>query len=473
MKKTLEREVKLHAEREFELPELGGERLDPRLFVSTYYDTPSHRLAPHGVTLRHRVENGKGLWQLKLPRGAARLELELDGGPAEVPEAMRTLLVAYLRGTDPVPVARLRTRRVTVRVGGAEVVHDSVDVLDDRRVERSFDELEVELLEGDEHVLRRLERALRRAGAGKPESRPKLFQALDLEYRPDDEPPPNDASPAEVLRAQLRIQLARILAHDPGARTGDDPEDVHQLRVATRRLRAFLRAARELVDSEWADDVRARAAVVTDALGAVRDLDVLLEQIRVDVAELPPAERRDARPLLRALQRERTAARRRLLATLRSDAYFDLLDTLEAGPPQHEATGADPTLHGLWEREFRRLRRAMAPLGDDSPAEELHASRLKVKRARYAAELGDVALGKAGAEFVRRSKTLQDVLGEHQDATVAEERLRALAASVPAEAAFVAGRLVEREAARRRAAREAWPEAWKALRKAGAALAKA
>jgi CHAD domain-containing protein len=257
------------------------------------------------------------------------------------------------------------------------------------------------------------------------------------------------------------------------ARTGDDPEDVHQMRVATRRLRAFLRDARGLVDAEWADDVRARASVVADALGAVRDLDVLLERVRADLDGLDPADRRDARPLLRALQRERTSARRRLLATLRSDDYFRLLDTLEAGPPQHEATADDPTLHALWRREFRKLERALKPLDEESPAEELHAARLKVKRARYAAELGETVLGDGGAAFVRRSKALQDVLGEHQDATVAEERLRTLTASAPAEAAFVAGRLVEREEARRRAARAAWPDAWKRLRKAGSALAKA
>jgi CHAD domain-containing protein len=473
VKRTLEREVKLHADPAFELPELGGERLDPRTFVSTYYDTPTHRLAPHGVTLRHRVENGKGCWQLKLPRGAARLELELEGGPARVPDEIKALLAAYLRGVDPVPVARLRTRREAIRIDGAEVVHDSVDVLENRRVERSFDELEVELLEGDENVLRRLERALRRAGAGEPESRPKLFQALDLEYRPDDEPAPHDASPAEVVRAQVRIQLARMLAHDPGTRTGDDPEDVHQMRVATRRLRASLRAARGLVQEGWAEDVRVRAGTLGATLGAVRDLDVLIERLRDDLAGLDPAERRDGRPLLRTLQRERTSARRRLLAALSHRSYFDLLDVLELGPPQHEAARDDPTLAGLWSREHRRLEKAMRPLGRDSSDEELHAARLKVKRARHAAELGAPALGKGGRRYVDGAKELQDVLGEHQDSLVAEERLRRLAATAPAEAAFVAGRLVERERRRRREARAAWPGAWKRLRKAGSALADA
>ncbi len=70
IRETREREVKLRAGEDFTLPELGGEAIEPRLFVSTYHDTLDHRLARRGVTLRYRVENGKGLWQLKLRSGA-------------------------------------------------------------------------------------------------------------------------------------------------------------------------------------------------------------------------------------------------------------------------------------------------------------------------------------------------------------------------------------------------------------------
>ena len=79
---------------------------------------------------------------------------------------------------------------------------------------------------------------------------------------------------------------------------------------------------------------------------------------------------------------------------------------------------------------------------------------------RYVAELaGD-------SKVVTRAKQLQDVLGEHQDAVVAGERLRALAARGDATLAFAAGRIAEREEARRREARKRWPSAWRALRKA-------
>src|SRR5262245_5316011 len=120
VRETLERELKFGVEGAFRLPDLPGEPLDPRLFTSTYFDTADLRLARVGATLRRRVENGEGLWQLKLPRGAARAELELPGGPTSPPPEVLDLLVAHLRGADLEPIARLRTRRAGVRVRGIE-----------------------------------------------------------------------------------------------------------------------------------------------------------------------------------------------------------------------------------------------------------------------------------------------------------------------------------------------------------------
>jgi len=452
MRETLEREVKLRAGEAFELPELGGEAIEPRLFVSTYHDTTDHRLAQHGVTLRHRVENGKGLWQLKLPRGIARLELENEGGPLAPPETMLALLPAYLRGRPLVPVARLRTRRTGVRAQGAEIVHDSVAVLDNQRVSRRFEELEVELLEGDEKALRRIEKALRVAGAGDGERRPKVFQALDLEYEREPVPPAKDASAGEVLRAQLALQYERLLAHDPGTRLGTDPEDLHQFRVATRRLRAFLRAGRELLDPDWTGLLREELRWLGGALGPVRDLDVLIEHLITEVETLGP-DRGAGRKLLTLLERERRAARKKLRAALSSARYFDLLGSLERPEP---VVAAGVTLEQIQAAEHRKLRMAVWALTDESPDSELHEVRTKAKRARYAAELaGD-------GPYVKAAKVLQDVLGEHQDAVVAAGRLRELVARAP-ESSVAAGRLLEREQQRSLERRAEWPRAWKKL----------
>ncbi|HYM64458.1 MAG TPA: CHAD domain-containing protein, partial [Gaiellaceae bacterium] len=288
---TIEREVKLAAPDGFELPDLGGEPLEPRVFTSTYYDTSDHRLARAGITLRRRVERGKGLWQLKLPEGTARRELEQPGGPGGLPREFAQLLVALAHGRELSPIAKLRTRRAGFRVadngnGKADVVLDSVAIMDARRVVGRFTELEVELVEGDEHALEAISRALKRAGAGKGERRPKVFRVLGLSD--DDTAAPADD--AAALRAMLGRQHEQILANDPGVRLGDDPEAVHRLRVATRRLRAVLRAAAPLLEREKSEPLRAELAWLADVLGPVRDLDVLGEYLRTEIRGLEPTD---------------------------------------------------------------------------------------------------------------------------------------------------------------------------------------
>ena len=78
MRENVERELKLVPGEGFELPALGTE-LPPRAFVSSYFDTPDRRLARRGITFRHRLEDGTGLWQLKLPSDVSRIELEVPG----------------------------------------------------------------------------------------------------------------------------------------------------------------------------------------------------------------------------------------------------------------------------------------------------------------------------------------------------------------------------------------------------------
>jgi CHAD domain-containing protein len=454
IKETVEREVKLQAGDTFRLPELGGEAIEPRLFVSTYHDTADHRLARRGITLRHRVENGNGLWQLKLPHGGARLELEAPGAPAEPPAEVRSLLAGHLRGLPLLPIARLRTRREGIRADGAEIVHDTVAVLDHQRVMRSFEELEVELLDGDEKTLRRLEKALRRAGAADGESRPKVFQALDLDFQAEPVESADDGSASGILRVRLREQAEQLLAHDPGTRLGTDPEELHQLRVATRRLRAFLRAGSDLLDPETAEPLRGELRWLGTVLGPVRDFDVLIEHLAGELSSLAGDEAEGGK-LVRTLGRSRRSARRRLLAALDSQRYFALLDALE----RPFATVADePSLDEIHAAEHKRLRKAANALTPDSPDEELHAVRIKVKRARYAAEL------EGNKPYVQAAKRLQDVLGEHQDAVVAIKQLRELAGRMP-DTALAAGRLIEREEERARRNRVAWKASWKRLAK--------
>src|SRR5690348_15048013 len=130
MRATSEYERKLDAPAGFRLPPLGGRPLEARVFTSIYYDVPGGALAGAGITLRRRIERGRSLWQLKLPAGDARLELEFDGGPKKPPEDLADLLRVYLRHGPLDRVAELRTRRrgeLVARDGTtAEVTVDEV-----------------------------------------------------------------------------------------------------------------------------------------------------------------------------------------------------------------------------------------------------------------------------------------------------------------------------------------------------------
>jgi CHAD domain-containing protein len=474
VKQTLERELKLDVEPGFRLPRLPGQPLAPRVFVSRYVDTPDHRLARHGVTLRCRTERRRPLWQAKLPRRGGRVELEASGVPSRVPDELRRLLRVYTGEADLVPIATLRTRRtgVLVRERGrpvAEVVVDSVAMLEGRKVKRRFREVEVELVgTGDDEVLQRLGAQLRESGAVDSEGTPKVFRALGLDFSVDLKPPDPSAPPLDRVLAMLRTQLEAIRAHDPGTRVGEDPEELHQMRVATRRLRAILRAAGSMFVQKPIEALREELAWLGTALGAQRDLDVMEDHLRSQVATLDPQDRGAGQRLLRALGKARLRAREELLAALDNARYFALLDRTEetiAEPPV-----ADPALAlvDIAAAAFKKLRKTVKGLPETPTDAELHAVRIKAKRARYAAELVVADVGRPAERFVDRVKELQDILGDHQDGVVADARLRELARDARGpRTGFVAGLLVERQRARREAARAAFAESWPDVLKKG------
>jgi CHAD domain-containing protein len=458
---TTEHERKLEAPSGFELPDLGGEPLEPRVFTSVYHDTAERSLARAGITLRRRTERGKSVWQLKLPvngsANGARLELEEPGGPAGPPDKLRGLLRAHERRGPVTAVAELRTRRhgslVTRAHATAEVTIDEVAVMDAQRVAGGFVELEVELREGKPSGLRQIARALERAGAQETDQKPKLFRVLDLEPRP------TAKTPFEALRARLRAQLDAVLANDPGTRLGTDPESLHDMRVAVRRARALLRAGAPLIETDM-QMLALELKWIGGILGDVRDLDVLLARLRAEATSLDPGDRKAAGRLLRSLEQQRTRARRTMLKALDGRRYANLLDRFDDALEELAPAAGEVTLDTLAKRELKGLRRAVRAAGEEPADDVLHDLRKRGKRARYAYEL-------AGADaVVKRAKAFQDVLGEHQDSTVAEERLRTLSHDAPPDQALAAGRLVERERELRARARASWRAVWRRLERA-------
>jgi CHAD domain-containing protein len=273
-----------------------------------------------------------------------------------------------------------------------------------------------------------------------------------------------------VIRNALAASVARLVAHDPGVRLGDDPEDVHQARVATRRLRSDLRTFRDLLDADWTQSLRHDLKGVGHELGAVRDTEVLLDRLRAHVERLPTADQPAARKIVQRLLRRWDEARSELLDALGSVRYAELLDRLvEAARepallPDADAEAAD-VLPPLVREPWEQLRTTVDELPDDPSDEQLHEVRIEAKRCRYAAEAVAPAIGKRARGFAKAIADLQDVLGEHQDAVVAEAWLREQASTATGREVFVAGQLASFERLEIDRTRAAWGEVWRSASK--------
>ncbi len=420
---------------------------------------------------------------MKLPVSAddalVRSEIHFGGDPGDPPESALDLVRALARREPVALVARLNTvrHRVVLRDADgtqlAELVDDEVSVLDGARLVARFRELEVEFAEeAPPELVTRVADRLRAAGAGEPEQIPKIVRALGPRALdpPDLVPPPAldfASTPLEVLRAAVARSTARLVSHDPGVRTGDDTEAVHQARVATRRLRSDLKTFHKVVDPAWDGALRDELKWLGSLLGTVRDDDVLLERLEHRLTELPAGDLDAGKRLLESLRDHRARARTELLVAMRSERYLTLLDQLFAAarviPSSGDGTDLDLELGDLVRKPWKKLRNAVRNLGDDPPDEALHAVRIRAKRCRYAAEAVAPAVGKDAKRFAAAVEGVQEILGEHQDAVVAGQWLRTHAADGGGrvECAFVAGELAALEDVAAIRSREQWPDAWK------------
>jgi CHAD domain-containing protein len=274
-------------------------------------------------------------------------------------------------------------------------------------------------------------------------------------------------SAVEALQTMLGAQLDELRRLGPRVLASDDDDAVHDMRVAVRRARSVLRTTRRLLEATWVQAVRTELAWIGGELGAVRDLDVLSERLAADARTLSGGDAAVSGTLLRPLSAEHASRRAHLLESLQSRRYERLLETLAAGVAEPPIRNRDVPVQNVAAREFKKLRKKGRLTHGLSNA-ALHKRRIRVKRARYAAELAAAARGDKANSFIAAAKLVQDVLGEHQDAVVARRKLRQLARSArQRDASLVAGRLIERQEQRMRTAREELPAAWKRLEKRG------
>src|SRR3954454_18352208 len=388
----------------------------------------------------------------------ARPELRFEGTPRHPPAEALDLLRAYTRRTPLKVIARLRTLRLTVELRDAageklaELVDDEVSVIDGHGVAGRFRELEIELAEGaagdGDALLAADDARLEAEGATVAEPTPKLVRAVGpraLEPPEDDPPEVGESVRAgELVTAALARSVVRFMRHDPGAVLGEDPEDVHQVRVALRRLRSDLRTFGPLVEDERRDHLRGEASWLGGLLGDVRDADVLHDALSREADALSPRDGEALRAMIGRLEAMRSRARARLLEARRSERFLDLCEEMVEAvrSPALTELARDPAgvvLPPLLGRPWRRIRRTAERLDADSPDAELHELRILAKRLRYASEAVAPAGGKRARRLARGAARLQDVLGVHQDATIAQAWLREAAEAATPAGAFAAG----------------------------------
>ncbi len=420
----------------------------PHHHVDVYLDDELGSLRAARIGLRLRTRDGAA--RIESKAGAdpvdglfVRRELAADWPAAEPPRTARDLPPALRDQTEPFVLdrplretVRLATRRDTRRIEAAgdepcELVIDEVEATAGAR-RASFHEVEIEF-GGDDADSRQLAAALQQAlplvaaTDDKPDHAARLLGLAANDDAPVDRA--TAGSVADVVAGLLAQHLAAMRLAEVGVRADDSAEDLHRMRVASRRLRSVVRAFRDL----WPDEVAARLlAALADGsreLAAVRDFDVLLASLPEASARLPAALRGAAEQVVAWIRGEGAAARVALQAALRSDDRLrrqagverDLAALDRSTPHNHAPVAEDAPLRIA--RAATRVRKLLRALPPDLPLGPLHELRIASKRLRYVAEqfadLPGIDVGKA----LDRLATLQQATGDVCDRDAAAARL--------------------------------------------------
>jgi len=431
-----------------------------RVLSDLYLDSADHWLWRAGLGLRLRARDRAPTLTLKAargPEGAAVLERpELEEpvrkAPAQFPcPPPGTRIAAWIRHVagplDLLPVARLTVRRCEsdlVLPGGHRATLCADAVLAEAAGHRvRFWEVEIES-QGQGGDLERFARRLSEMSGWPIVVESKLERALALA----DVPPPAleetglDVRPADACsEAALRVirrHWNRYVWNEPGTRAGLDPEALHDMRVATRRLRAAWPVFRPCLPAA-AEAGFEGLRWIARSMGRVRDLDVQIASLREAGRAVHPRHWPAVEGLASRMERHREVARKALLRALGSrrhrtmTADFDRL--LAAGP--HGPGGpcaAEPVARiagGVLRARSRKVFRSLRRVGPATPDDDLHDLRILIKKLRYAIEFFGPVLGKAARKVVSRLAGVQDLLGAHQDAAVMCDLLALAAAARP------------------------------------------
>src|ERR1035437_5271880 len=246
---------------------------------------------------------------------------------------------------------------------------------------------------------------------------------------------PEDSMPCAASNV-LSLHFERLRRREAGTRTGADMEDLHDMRAAARRMRAAWRVFDGAFKGGKTKKIRRHLETLADRLGAVRDLDVLIESLESYQAAREEAERPGLEPLLSVWRRQRQHARTQLIGELDSDRYASFVkemdEFLDAGAHAAAAVGTPTAPHRVRDRAASRIWaayevvRAYEVVLPWAGNETLHDLRISTKWLRYTLEFFGETLGPDGPKLLMRASALQEHLGWLHDADVAAKLARDL-----------------------------------------------
>jgi inorganic triphosphatase YgiF len=449
----------------------GAGRSHTRALRNTYYDTPHLTLHERGLALRVREAGHRFVQTVKAGGGASGLFKRREwqqtvAGPkpdlARIDDVvLRELLGDAVARLAPVFTAEVRRVTRTIQRGDAVRVEVAIDegTVVTPKGSVPICEIEFELKNGSPDALYELALALNEVAPLHLETKSKSDRGYALL---SDSEPAWSRAPALALEANttgidafetiLRHHLAHLLANEPAARDGSDPEGVHQVRVALRRLRSVLVLFRPVLPPEAAQRLGEELRWLAGETGPARDLDVFLLELLRPVRKAMPEES-DLESLESRAGAARIGAYERVRAAFDTGRYTALL--LEVGrlaetrgwlgglAPEMlarlEAPARDfaSVLLAERHRKAKKRGRGFAKLS----VEDRHRLRIGLKKLRYAADsFRSLYEGDATAAYMKRLSRLQDVLGHLNDIDIAGRLVETFAREASAEEAAAVAR---------------------------------
>ena len=428
----------------------------PKRLVDVYVDTEDWRMGRAGYVLRVRRRARRletTLKDLSTATKGLRRRLEvtqplpasgLSGLDRAGEVGWRVEALAGARALNQVLEVRTRRRPFDLAIHGERVgelaLDDTVIAIGHERRRLRLTRVEVEVQPAWVDAMQPFVERLRRECGLQPATLSKfeaglMAAGIGIPGPPDLGPVgvSPDSTLGELSYRVLRKEASAMLAHVPGTRLGEDIESLHQMRVATRRMRAGMDMFASVLPVR-AGRLRAELGWLAALLGEVRDLDIQLGRFDDWTEEMPGDHREALDELADLLAGHRVQARRALLEALDSRRYERLVSGLVAmlvqGPSSRSTTGRAPavtTMPELIEERHRAARKAARRAKRTGAATDYHRLRIRCKRLRYALEFASGLYDGELKGFVRQMTRLQDALGSMQDAAVASSRLQVIA----------------------------------------------